>query len=128
MSHSVDFLKQKFQQGLSFAEFVALGEPEGQHHQWHQRYEILELAPEQDSLVKGFTREINVLCLTGTWCGDCALQGAAMQRIADANPEKIHLRYLLRTDEHADIIVPNAINAGFRVPVLSGSIICCADR
>ena len=60
---------------------------------------------------------MNVLCLTGTWCGDCALQGAAMQRIAEANPDRINLRFILRSDEHADIIAPNQINGGFRVPV-----------
>jgi hypothetical protein len=60
---------------------------------------------------------MNVLCLTGTWCGDCALQGAAMQRIAEARPDLITLRFILRSEEHADIIVPHQINAGFRVPV-----------
>ncbi len=69
------------------------------------------------ALVGAFTREMNVLCLTGTWCGDCALQGAAMQRIAEANPQRIHLRYLLRDDEYAELIVANRINAGFRVPI-----------
>ena len=58
-----------------------------------------------------------MLTLTGTWCGDCALQGAAMQRIAEANPACINLRFLLKTEEHADLIVKCAINGGFRVPV-----------
>lgn len=40
-----------------------------------------------------------------------------MQRIAEANPQHIDLRFLLRADEQADIIVPNQINGGFRVPV-----------
>src|SRR5690606_19360765 len=47
---------------------------------------------------------------------DCALQGAAIARIAQANP-KIHLRFLLRSDEHADLVVKAQINGGFRVPV-----------
>jgi len=110
------FLKQKFDQALSFEQFIALGEPDGHHHQWHERHGRLELNDQEQSLVVGFTRDMNVLCLTGTWCGDCALQGAAMQRIAEANP-RIHLRYLLRTEEHADLIVPNPINGGFRVPI-----------
>lgn len=112
-----DFLKVKFEQALPFARFVALGEPDGHHHQWHDRHDRLELAPEQASVVRGFVRPMKVLCLTGTWCGDCALQGAAMQRIAEANPDCIDLRFLLRSEEHADIIVPNQINGGFRVPV-----------
>ncbi|MHC4430055.1 MAG: thioredoxin domain-containing protein, partial [Planctomycetota bacterium] len=37
-----------------------------------------------DALVKSFARKMNVLCMTGTWCGDCALQGSAMARVAEA--------------------------------------------
>jgi len=117
MIHSAEFLRSKFEQALPYDAFVALGEPEGHHHQWHQRREQLALSPEQAALVQGFERDMNVLCLTGTWCGDCALQGAAMQRIAEANPERIHLQFVLRSEAHADLIVPNRINAGFRVPV-----------
>ncbi len=109
-------LHTKFDQGLQYADFVALGQPEGHDHQWHQRYTQLELTPDQTALVHSFTREMNLLCLTGTWCGDCALQGSAIQRIAEAN-DKIHLRFILRCDEHADLIVKSQINAGFRVPV-----------
>ena len=111
------FLKSKFDQGAPYAEFVASGEPQGHRPPWDQRYGQLGLSPEQDALVKAFTRQINVLCLPGTWCGDCALQGSAMQRIAEANPRTINLRFILRCDEHADIIVPNQVNGGFRVPL-----------
>jgi hypothetical protein len=117
MLMSAPFLQTKFGQGLPYEQFVALGEPEGHRPPWDQRYGQLELTPAQDALVNGFERTMNVLCLTGTWCGDCALQGAAVQRIAEANPERINLRFILRSDEHADIIAPNQINGGFRVPV-----------
>lgn len=110
-------LQEKFDQALSYERFVAIGEPEGHHHQWHERYGRLELEPAQRDLVSGFSRKINVLCLTGTWCGDCALQGAAMQRIAEANPKAIDLRFVLRSEEHADLVVKAQINQGFRVPV-----------
>jgi hypothetical protein len=110
-------LKRKFGNGMPFADFVALGEADGHHSQWHERYGRLELDGDQQALVGGFTREMNVLCMTGTWCGDCALQGAAMQRVAEANPDRIHLRFILRTEEHAELIVPNRINGGFRVPI-----------
>ncbi|MHC4429872.1 MAG: thioredoxin family protein, partial [Planctomycetota bacterium] len=112
-----DILRPKFDQGMSYAEFVALGEPEGHRPPWDQRYAELELDPAQEALVKSFTRPMNVLCLTGTWCGDCALQGSAMARIAEANPQASNLRFLLRHEQHADLIVKAPINAGFRVPV-----------
>ena len=113
---SIDLLKKKFAQGMSYADFVASGEPLGHHTQWHERFGRLALSPEQDQLVKGFAREINVLCLTGTWCGDCALQGSALARIAEANP-KIHLRFVPKDETNTDLIIPAMINAGQRVPV-----------
>jgi len=112
-----ELLRLKLDQGLSYGDFVALGRPEGHDGQWHQRYGQLELLQPQRDLVASFTREMNILCLTGTWCGDCALQGSAIARISEANPEKLKLRFILRSDEHADLIVKSQINAGFRVPV-----------
>lgn len=116
MHFDADFLQTKFEQGVDYETFVASGEPMGHRMQWDERYGRLELDETQRSLVEGFGRDMKVLCLTGTWCGDCALQGAAMQRIAEASP-RIDLRFIPRADEHAEIIVPSQINAGFRVPV-----------
>jgi len=112
-----DILKARFDEALSYADFVKLGEPEGHRPQWDQRYGQLELSAPQSELVRSFTRQMHILCLTGTWCGDCALQGSAMQRIAEANPASIDLRYLLRSEEQAELVVKAPINAGYRVPV-----------
>ncbi|MHC5022717.1 MAG: thioredoxin family protein [Planctomycetota bacterium] len=114
---NADLLRRKFDDAMTYAQFVASGEADGHRPPWDQRYAQLALAPDQAALVGGFTRDIHVLCLTGTWCGDCALQGAAMQRIAEGNPDRISLRFIPRAEPHADLIVPNQINAGFRVPV-----------
>ncbi len=110
-------LESMFAKAVPYADFVALGEPQGHRSPWDQRYSQLELTDGQQEVVAGFTRKMHVLCLTGTWCGDCALQGAAMQRIAEANPDAIDLRFLLRDEDHAELIVKSQINGGFRVPV-----------
>lgn len=114
---NADFLRRKFDQGMSYADFVASGESQGHRPPWDQRYGQVELDGAQRSLVEGFTREMNVLCMTGTWCGDCALQGSALARVAEGNPGRIHLRYLLRHETHADLVTKAPINGGFRVPV-----------
>ncbi len=110
-------LQPKFDQGMTYVQFLALAEPLGHRPTWDERHGRLALAPAAEAMVKGFARDMNVLCLTGTWCGDCALQGSAMSRIAEANPRRIALRFLQRTDEHADLITRCAINGGFRVPM-----------
>jgi hypothetical protein len=40
-----------------------------------------------------------------------------MQRVAEANPQHIHLRFILRSEEHAPLVVKSALNGGFRVPI-----------
>lgn len=110
-------LRDKFEQAQPYEKFVAGGEAQGHRPPWDQRYEQCALDEKQRQLVAGFTRKMHVLCLTGTWCGDCALQGAAMQRVAEANPGLIDLRFILRDQEHAELVVKAPINAGFRVPV-----------
>ncbi|MBH06505.1 MAG: thiol reductase thioredoxin [Phycisphaeraceae bacterium] len=117
MINDKTLLQQKYQQGHEFDEFMDLADSLQHRLPWDERYGQLELTPEQTDLVHAFSRKMHVLCLTGTWCGDCALQGAAMARISQANPENIQLRYLQRDDEHAELIVKSQINAGFRVPV-----------
>ena len=67
---NADILRPKFHEGTAYAEFVAMGEPEGHRPPWDQRYAQLELDPAQDAMARSFTRPMKVLCLTGTWCGD----------------------------------------------------------
>ncbi len=109
-------LRTAFERGTSYEAFIAAGEP-GHQHQWHERYGQLELEPRQHELVDGFTRSMKVLCLTGQWCGDCALQGAALQRIAEAAGDCMELRFIPRSDDFAELIVANRINEGYRVPM-----------
>jgi hypothetical protein len=108
-------LRATFEQGKTYQDFVATGAPEGHDGQWHTRYSQLELTGEQRSLVESFSRAMKILCITGTWCGDCALQGTAMQRIAEANP-LIDLRFVNRND-YPRLQMALPINAGYRVPV-----------
>ena len=109
-------LQQKFHEAVDYSAFVQIAADNQQDGPWRQRRGQLELTAQQRETVAGFTRTMQVLCLTGTWCGDCALQGAAMRVIQEANPECIHLRFLLRDQPHADLVVAARINDGFRVP------------
>ncbi len=111
-----NILGRKFNEGLPYADFVAEAEAQGYRGPWDQRYGQLALDGEAQTLVRSFNRRLNMLCLTGMWCGDCALQGSAMARIAEASP-LIKLRFLPRNETHAELIVKAQINGGFRVPV-----------
>ncbi|MCH2152127.1 MAG: thioredoxin family protein [Phycisphaerales bacterium] len=116
MLHDAEFLKEHFDQGLPMEPFVSML-PMDQQANWSQRYSQLELDEEQQTILDSFTRDMKILSITGPWCGDCALQGAALARIADACPEHVEVRFLPRDESYAEMVVTSMINAGTRVPV-----------
>jgi len=115
------FLKQKHEAGLSYDDYLATGTADQQDN-WRRVGEQIKLSAAQSQLIQGFTRQMNVLAMSGIWCGDCAQQGPLLQKIAEANPQKINLRWLDR-DEHADLQQHLRINGGNRVPV----VVFCAE-
>lgn len=112
-----DELQRHFESALPYAEFLASAAAAGAPvANWADRHTQCALNPDQTAMVGSFVRKMHVLCLTGSWCGDCALQGAAMQRVAEANPEVIDLRFLLRDESQAPLAVRAPVNGGLRVP------------
>lgn len=115
------YLKAKHEAAKPYEAFVA-GGTERQQADWRAVYEKVGLTKQQQRLVGGFVRRINVIGLAGVWCGDCAQQCPLIQRIAEAHPAAVDLRWLDR-DEHMDLQEKVMINAGKRVPV----ILFCAE-
>jgi hypothetical protein len=115
------YLKVKHDTGLTYAQYVAAGTP-AQVENWGRIYEQTKLTGAQAALVGAFTRKINVLVLSGIWCGDCVQQGPLIQKIAEANPARIDLRWLER-EAHLDLQDRVRICGGQRVPV----VIFCAE-
>jgi len=113
---SNDMLAPFFDAAEPYAAFVA-GADAMQQSTWHERHAAMELDDAQQAVVGRFDRDIRILCLTGRWCGDCALQGAAFARIAETGNSRIDLRFLERSDNTAELAVAGMINAGTRVPV-----------
>jgi len=116
MLHEAAFLKTHFEQALPMESFVS-GLDLTERGPWHQRYEQLEITSAQQDVLDSFTRRMKILCLTGPWCGDCALQGAALAKLSHACTDFIDLKFLPRDESWAELIVSSMINAGTRVPV-----------
>ena len=116
------YLKEKHEAGLPYDRYVQSGTPQ-QHDDWKAIYEQASLTDQQRRLAESFTRRVNVIGLSGIWCGDCVQQGPLIAKIAGANPDVLDLRWLDR-DEHIDLQQQVSINAGHRVPVL---IFCAED-
>jgi len=116
------YLEVNHNAGLAYGDYVRSGTPQ-QHDNWKAVYDRAALTEAQRSLVGSFNRRINVIALTGIWCGDCVQQLPLIERIAEANPEAIDVSYLDR-DKHRDLQDQVRINGGDRVPVL---LFCAED-
>ena len=109
-------LAANFTNALTYDRYLQTGTGE-QRRRWTQVYDAAHLAEAQKELVAGFVREMKIVIFSGIWCGDCVQQCPLIYRIAEANPEKIDLRFIERPKEN-DLPVEWRINAGSRVPVV----------
>jgi thiol-disulfide isomerase/thioredoxin len=110
------YLAQKFDAALPYAAYLQTGTGE-QQRRWGQVYEAARLTPEQVQTAAGFVRALKMLTVSGIWCGDCVEQCPLLQRVAEANPARLELRFVDR-DEHRDLSGQLRLNGGDRVPVV----------
>lgn len=109
-------LFDKFAAGVPYVDFLARYGTDVHRGRWAQLHSQVALSADQRLLLGAFTRRMPVLCLAGTWCGDCVNQCPIFDRFAQAAPV-VELRFLDR-DEHRDVQQALQINGGDRVPVL----------
>ena len=96
-----------FQRALPYSGYLQHHGTDEHRARWARAYEAVALTPAQVQLLQSFRRRMNILCLSGTWCGDCVAAGTIFQRIAEACP-LITLRFINR--------VPDFENAALRTP------------
>lgn len=114
------FLKAKFASALQYDDYLATGTPD-QQERWrdydHTARAHASLNSHQRTVVRDFTRCVNVLVISGMWCGDCVAQCPLLAAIADENSELIRVRFLDR-DKNLDIAEQVKICGGLRVPTV----------
>src|SRR2546429_74712 len=110
-----ELLSEKFAAALPYDRYLQTGTDE-QRRRWGQVYDAARVTDEQRQLISGFQRDMKVLILSGIWCGDCVQQCPLLQRIVEANPDRLSLR-LVDRDQHKDLQQQLRLNAGDRVPV-----------
>jgi hypothetical protein len=81
-------LAQQFAAALHFPEYLATAKPH-ERDGWDRAVAANAITSEQRALIAGFSRRINVLVISGTWCGDCVQQVPILHRIAEGNPAKL---------------------------------------
>ena len=108
--------KPRFTEGLEYNEFLDQYASAGDRKRWEESRAQVILDEVQQRRLESFVREMKVLCLVGTWCGDCVDQAPVFQTFSEKNP-RIQIRFLDR-DDHSEIQEQLSINGGHRVPVL----------
>jgi thiol-disulfide isomerase/thioredoxin len=112
----ISYLSDQFASGLPYARYLQTGTEE-QQRRWTQVYDAAHLTDTQKQLVDGFVRGMKILIFSGIWCGDCVEQCPLIQRVAEANTEKIDLRFIERPRD-GELVPELRINGGNRVPVV----------
>jgi thiol-disulfide isomerase/thioredoxin len=110
------YLSEQFSSAVSYDQYIQIGKQD-QQARWKRVYDAANLTESQRGLARGFVRQMNILVLSGIWCGDCVEQCPLIERIAEANPAKIDLRFVER-DQRPDLRDKLAINGGHRVPAV----------
>lgn len=105
-----------FETGLTYHDFLAQHGSEEHRKRWDAFYGRVALDAPQRTLLGGFVRQLNVLCLAGAWCGDCVQQCPIFQHFAEAT-DKIAIRYFDR-DAHPELAAALSMCGGARVPML----------
>lgn len=108
--------RSAFEAGLPYDRYVAAGKPH-EVENWNGFHARVQLTPAQQALLASFTRRINLLCISGTWCGDCVQQCPMLDHIAKGAPGVIELKFLER-DAHMAFAEHFKICSGVRVPVM----------
>ena len=109
-------LVDQFASAIPFDRYLQTGTDE-QQRRWRQVHDAARLTEAQKELVGSFVREMKILVFSGIWCGDCVEQCPLIGRIAEANMQKIDLRFIKRS-QTGELLPELRINAGSRVPLV----------
>ena len=106
----------KFETGLPYEAFLDRYADSTERQRWDSFHATVSLTDDQQALLKSWVRDMNVLVVAGTWCGDCVNQCPIFEHFAAATP-KIRVRYFDR-DDNPDLTAELQTCGGARVPVV----------
>lgn len=110
-----DFFRNYFERAKPYDEYLASGSSE-HADRWRQFEKGVTLTDSARKILSKFKRRMNLLVMSGVWCGDCARQGPMLKLIEDAQPSVI-CRYIdnrLNSDLQDEL----RINGAEKVPVV----------
>lgn len=110
----MDFATE-FENGLSYSDFLSTHGNADHQQRWAAVHGQVQLTDAQREILTGFVRDMKVLVVAGTWCGDCVNQCPIFDHFVQAANGKIDLRFFDR-DQHPDLADALSTCGGQRVP------------
>lgn len=110
-----EFFKSYFDKALRYNDFIDNSES-NHKKRWSEMERLVSLTEEAQKTLASFSRKMNVLCLAGSWCGDCARQCPMLKAISDSAPY-LELR-LIDNRSHPELADELRICGGARVPTV----------
>lgn len=110
-----DFFRRYFELGLPWEKYIASGTP-SQSERWNRGLSQLTLSTTQKNLLSSFVRKMNIIVLSGIWCGDCSRQGPLF-RLIEQNSACMEFRYV-ESRANPELVDELRIQGGTRVPVV----------
>ena len=110
-----DLWREEFGKALAYGDYIDAS-PEEHRSKWQAMAPQIALPDEGRKVVETFTRKLNVLCLSGVWCGDCVRQGPMLEAIAGVN-DAVDLRFVEKEDG-TTIADELRINGAAKVPMV----------
>jgi thiol-disulfide isomerase/thioredoxin len=115
-----DFWKQSWEKALTYDDYLAASE-EKHAQRWREQEKNVQLTGAQRELVESFVRRMNLIVVSGVWCGDCVRQGPIYRAFEQAN-DRIQFRYVDR-DECPEVMDELRVTGAKKVPV----VVCLSE-
>ncbi len=110
------FWKSCYEEAVDYDQYLRQS-PSNYAHRWEEMAgTIPPLTDDESRRLKGIHRVLNVLVVSGVWCGDCVRQGPMLQRIVDACNDTVSLRVIDR-DANRELRDEVRILGAMRVPI-----------
>lgn len=114
---SIDWLAC-FDRALGYEDFIQKYATPVHADRWAENYRRTGLSDDLVENFGGFVRRMKVLCLAGTWCGDCAFQCPSFRKFEEASRGIAEVRFLDRDEAPETVRNALKINGGQRVPAV----------
>lgn len=110
-----EYFQGYFAKGQIYNDYVAAGE-EHQIANVRNYESLISLTDDQKAILAAYTMKMNVLVVSGIWCGDCTRQIPMLKVIEEASP-LIEMRYL-DSRTYPELHEKLRINGASKVPVV----------